>query len=97
MDIPREAIELSYEREGFETVQAKRELGNGRWDKILMRRMVELSIADNYNEAKEEGSLHIYILREIASKIIYPILILLFIVLFKYVIRKKRRDKRINN
>ena len=31
-----------------------RELGNGRWDKILMRRMVELSIADNYNEAREE-------------------------------------------
>ena len=31
-----------------------RELGNGRWDKILMRRMVELSVADNYNEAKEE-------------------------------------------
>jgi len=44
-----------------------------------------------YNEAKEEGSLQIYILREIASKIIYPILILLFIVLIKYVIRKKRR------
>ena len=31
-----------------------RELTNGRWDKILMRRMVELSVADNYDEAKEE-------------------------------------------
>ena len=31
-----------------------RELANGRWDKILMRRMVELSVADNYDEAKEE-------------------------------------------
>ena len=32
----------------------RRELGQGRWDKILMRRMVELSVADNYDEAKEE-------------------------------------------
>ena len=32
----------------------RRELGTGRWDKILMRRMVELSYADNYEEAKEE-------------------------------------------
>jgi hypothetical protein len=44
-----------------------------------------------YNEAKEEGSIDIYILREIASKIIYLILILLFIALIKYVIRKKRK------
>ena len=32
----------------------RRELGEGRWDKILMRRMVALSNADNYDEAKEE-------------------------------------------
>ena len=31
-----------------------RQLGQGRWDKILMRKMTELSVADNYNEAKEE-------------------------------------------
>jgi len=32
----------------------RRELGNGRWDKILIRKMTELSVADNYEEAKEE-------------------------------------------
>jgi hypothetical protein len=32
----------------------KRELGNGRWDKILVKRMTALSVADNYEEAKEE-------------------------------------------
>ena len=32
----------------------RRELGEGRWDKVLMRRMVNLSVADNYEEAKEE-------------------------------------------
>jgi len=32
----------------------KRELGEGRWDRILIRRMTELSVADNYNEAKDE-------------------------------------------
>lgn len=32
----------------------RRELGEGRWDKILIRRMTELSVADNYNEAKDE-------------------------------------------
>ena len=32
----------------------RRELGEGRWDKVLMRRMVNLSVADNYDEAKEE-------------------------------------------
>ena len=31
-----------------------RQLGQGRWDKILMRKMTELSVADNYNEAKDE-------------------------------------------
>ena len=32
----------------------KRALSNGRWDKILKREMVALSIADNYNDAKHE-------------------------------------------
>ena len=35
-------------------IVARRELGDGHWDKALMRRMVELSDADNYNEAKDE-------------------------------------------
>lgn len=38
----------------METIVAKRELGNGRWDRALKRKMVELSVADNYDEAKEE-------------------------------------------
>ncbi len=33
---------------------AKRTLGEGRWDKILKREMVALSIADNYDNAKYE-------------------------------------------
>tara|TARA_R100001015_G_scaffold11934_1_gene4962 strand:- start:538 stop:1842 length:1305 start_codon:yes stop_codon:yes gene_type:complete len=37
-----------------ETIVAKRELGNGRWDRALKRKMVELSVADNYDDAKEE-------------------------------------------
>ena len=37
-----------------ETIVAKRQLGNGRWDRVLKRRMVELSVADNYDDAKEE-------------------------------------------
>ena len=32
----------------------KRRLGNGRWDRVLMANMVELSVADNYDEAREE-------------------------------------------
>lgn len=31
-----------------------RQLGNGRWDKILIRKMLELSEADTWEEAKEE-------------------------------------------
>ena len=31
-----------------------RDLGNGRWDRVLKARMVELSEADNYDDAKEE-------------------------------------------
>tara|TARA_R100000700_G_scaffold14860_1_gene20798 strand:- start:1116 stop:2420 length:1305 start_codon:yes stop_codon:yes gene_type:complete len=38
----------------MESIVAKRELGNGRWDRALKRKMVELSVADNYDEAKEE-------------------------------------------
>ncbi len=34
--------------------RAKRELGEGRWDKALKRKMTELSVADNYNDAKHE-------------------------------------------
>ncbi len=37
-----------------EIIEAKRSLGNGRWDKILKRKMVELSFADDYEEAKDE-------------------------------------------
>ena len=32
----------------------KRELGNGRWDKILKRKMTELSVSDDFDEAKHE-------------------------------------------
>jgi len=35
-------------------ITAKRELGQGRWDKILKRKMTELSVSDDYNEAKYE-------------------------------------------
>lgn len=35
-------------------ITAKRELGEGRWDKILKRKMTELSVSDDYNEAKHE-------------------------------------------
>ena len=35
-------------------LRAKRELGEGRWDKILKRKMTELSVSDNYNDAKHE-------------------------------------------
>lgn len=34
--------------------RAKRELGEGRWDKILKRKLTELSISDNYDDAKHE-------------------------------------------
>ena len=37
-----------------ETIVAKRSLGTGHWDRKLMERMVELSVADNYEDAKEE-------------------------------------------
>lgn len=47
MEIPREAIELSLERE-IDRIDVKRSLGDGHWDKKLIANMVELSIADNY-------------------------------------------------
>ena len=37
-----------------DTIVAKRGLGMGRWDMALKKRMVELSNADNYDDAKEE-------------------------------------------
>jgi len=49
--IPREAIELTMERQEW---SPKRELGKGHWDRKLMKRIVELSVADNYDEAKLE-------------------------------------------
>ena len=53
MEIPREAIELSLERE-VDRINVKRSLGDGHWDRKLMANMVALSNADNYEEAKEE-------------------------------------------
>jgi len=38
----------------METIVAKRELGEGRWDRALKRNMTELSVADNYDDAKHE-------------------------------------------
>tara|TARA_R110001592_G_scaffold71846_1_gene219372 strand:- start:174 stop:1475 length:1302 start_codon:yes stop_codon:yes gene_type:complete len=38
----------------METIVAKRELGEGRWDKALKRKMTELSVSDDYNIAKHE-------------------------------------------
>lgn len=35
-------------------IEARRELGNGHWDRKLMNNLVALSNADNYNEAKDE-------------------------------------------
>ena len=37
-----------------ELVLPKRALGNGKWDRMLKKRMVELSVADNYEDAKHE-------------------------------------------
>tara|TARA_R110001592_G_scaffold12326_1_gene59027 strand:- start:912 stop:2216 length:1305 start_codon:yes stop_codon:yes gene_type:complete len=38
----------------MESIVAKRELGEGRWDKALKRKMTLLSVADNYEDAKHE-------------------------------------------
>ena len=35
-------------------IEARRELGTGHWDRKLMKNLVELSVADDYNEAKDE-------------------------------------------
>tara|TARA_R110001606_G_scaffold370741_2_gene527330 strand:- start:120 stop:1265 length:1146 start_codon:yes stop_codon:yes gene_type:complete len=37
-----------------EIIEAKRDLGDGRWDRILKRKMVELSFANTYEEARDE-------------------------------------------
>ena len=37
-----------------EEYKYKRELGGGKWDKILKRKLTELSVADSYDEAKHE-------------------------------------------
>tara|TARA_R100000742_G_C4279366_1_gene103742 strand:- start:4210 stop:5385 length:1176 start_codon:yes stop_codon:yes gene_type:complete len=37
-----------------EEYKYKRELGDGKWDKILKRKLTELSVSDDYNEAKHE-------------------------------------------
>jgi len=41
-------------RNNLEISSVKRALGEGKWDKVLKERMVELSEADNYTEAKHE-------------------------------------------
>jgi len=51
MQIPREAIELTYEKSER---KFKRGLGEGRWDRKLKQEMVRLSSADNYEDAKHE-------------------------------------------
>ncbi len=38
----------------METIVAKRELGEGRWDRALKRKMTELSVSDDYDTAKHE-------------------------------------------
>ena len=38
----------------YEELLPRRALGEGRWDRILKEKMVELSIADNYDDAKLE-------------------------------------------
>jgi len=37
-----------------DTITPKRALGNGKWDRALKKRMVDLSKSDNYDEAKHE-------------------------------------------
>ncbi len=38
----------------FEEIMPRRALGEGHWDKRLKRRMVELSVADDYDDCKHE-------------------------------------------
>ena len=38
----------------FEEVMPRRSLGAGHWDQRLKRRMVDLSVADNYDDCKHE-------------------------------------------
>ena len=45
---------MRWENNASRHVGAKRGLGEGRWDRILKRKLVELSEADNYEDAKYE-------------------------------------------
>jgi len=45
---------MNWENNASKHVGTKRELGEGRWDKVLKRRLIRLSDADNYDEAKLE-------------------------------------------
>jgi len=42
------------QRNNLDITSVKRQLGEGKWDRILKERMVELSVADDYEEAKHE-------------------------------------------
>lgn len=45
---------MQWENNASQHLGAKRALGNGRWDRILKSRLTNLSVADNYEEAKLE-------------------------------------------
>ena len=45
---------MQWENNASRHLSAKRELGNGRWDRILKARLTALSVADDYEEAKLE-------------------------------------------
>ena len=45
---------MEQDEDGFMRIMPRRALGEGHWDKRLKERMVELSISDNYDDAKHE-------------------------------------------
>tara|TARA_A100001201_G_scaffold24269_1_gene27475 strand:- start:4306 stop:5475 length:1170 start_codon:yes stop_codon:yes gene_type:complete len=45
---------MKWENNASQHIGAKRALGEGRWDKILKRRLTDLSVADDYEDAKHE-------------------------------------------
>jgi len=45
---------MQWENNASRHLGAKRALGNGRWDRVLKARLTDLSVADNYEEAKLE-------------------------------------------
>ena len=47
-------MRMNWEDNASRHVAAKRQLGEGRWDKILKRKLTEISDADNYEDAKLE-------------------------------------------